>query len=290
MSTFSTSGAKQHLAGATAFLSANTLVSKVAFLLMVLITFILLFRAASMVLTMLMTPSSNPKLVKGMKDAKKIKVIAQDPRIAGSMPVTRSNNQRGGVEFTWTVWLFIDDLQYKAGSRKHIFHNGSERLKNDSAFPNHAPGLYLHPTRNTLIVVMNTFENIMEEVEINDIPLHKWINIGIRVKGNIMDIYINGQLGLRHIFKSVPKQNYGNVFVNMNGGFSGKISDLWYHNKALTGTQIFDIVKHGPDMTNDSSMDVFPPYFSMKWFFENNDAPATGGVHWPLNSSNNVNI
>ena len=225
-----------------------------------------------------------------MKDAKKIKVIAQDPRIAGSMPVTRSNNQRGGVEFTWTTWLFIDDLQYKAGSRKHIFHKGSERLKNDSAFPNNAPGLYLHSTRNTLIVVMNTFENIMEEVEINDIPLHKWINIGIRVKGNIMDIYINGQLGLRHIFKSVPKQNYGNVFVNMNGGFSGKISDLWYHNKALTGTQILDIVKNGPDLTNDSSIDVFPPYFSMKWFFENNDAPATGGVHWPLNSSNNVNI
>lgn len=284
-------GASQRLQGAGTFLNANTLVSKVVFLLLVLLLFIFLFRAASMVLGMIFLPSKNPKLVKGMKDAKKIKVIAQDPRIAGSMPVLRSNNQRGGVEFTWTVWLFIDDLQYKMGKRKHIFHKGSESIRDNTAFPNNAPGLYIHPTRNSLIVVMNTFENIMEEVDINDVPLNKWMNVGIKVKGNIMDIYMNGQLVLRHIFKSVPKQNYGNVFVNMNGGFSGNLSDLWYHNQALTGTQIMDIVKQGPDLTMDDTMNVFPPYYSMKWYFENNEAPLSPAApHWPLDSTNNVGL
>jgi hypothetical protein len=275
----------------SAFLSTNSLVSKVVFLLLVLILFIFLFRTASMILGMFFLPSQNPKLVKGMKDAKKIKVISQNPKVKGSIPVMRSNNQRGGVEFTWTVWLFIDDLQYKMGQRKHIFHKGSEKIQDHTAFPNNAPGLYLHPTRNSLIVVMNTFENIMEEVDINDIPMNKWINIGIRVKGKTMDIYVNGRLALRHIFKSVPKQNYGNVFVNMNGGFSGNLSDLWYHSRALTGTQIADIVSNGPDLTMDDTMIVFPPYFSTKWFFENGEAPRSPAApHWPLDSKNNTGL
>ena len=277
------------LDGAKTFLTANTLVSKVVFLILILLLFIFLFRIFSSLLAMLFLPSRNPKLVKGMKSGKKIKVIPQDPNIKNSIPVMRSNNQRGGVEFTWTIWLYIDTLNYKLGQRKHIFHKGSQsRDGSGNAFPNNGPGLYLHPTRNSLIVVMNTFDKILEEVDINDIPMKKWVNIGIRVKGKTMDIYVNGQLALRHIFKSVPKQNYGNVFVNMNGGFDGEISDLWYHDSALTGTQIADIVRDGPDLTQDKSMVVFPPYFSLKWFFENNEAPATGAPNWPLDSTNNT--
>ncbi len=36
--------------------------------------------------------------------------------------------------------------------------------------PNNAPGLYIHPTKNAFIVVMNTYKQINEEVVINDIP------------------------------------------------------------------------------------------------------------------------
>ncbi len=286
--------------GAKTFLGANTLVSKVVFLILILLLFIFLFRMGSSLLAMLFMPSRNPKLVKGMKSGKKIKVIPQNPNIKNSIPVMRSNNERGGLEFTWTVWLFIESLEYKRGERKHIFHKGSQHLSSGknvepsfvgpAAYPNNGPGLYLHPTRNSLIIVMNTFEKIMEEVEINDVPLHKWVNVGIRVKGEIMDVYVNGQLALRHIFKSVPKQNYGNVFVNMNGGFDGEMSDLWYHDRALTGTQIMDIVRQGPDLTRDDTMVVFPPYFSLKWFFENNEAPAKGSPNWPLDSANNTGL
>ena len=41
---------------------------------------------------------------------------------------------------------------------------------------------------------MNTFNNIVEEVEVNDVPLNKWILLGIRVKDNKMDVYINGTI------------------------------------------------------------------------------------------------
>ena len=123
---------------------------------------------------MLFLPSRNPKLVKGMKSGKKIKVIPQDPNIKNSIPVMRSNNQRGGVEFTWTIWLYIDTLNYKLGQRKHIFHKGSDTFARENkwpktnegvdvsqmAFPNNSPGLFISENSNELIVTVNTFEYI----------------------------------------------------------------------------------------------------------------------------------
>ena len=114
---------------------------------------------------------------------------------------------------------------------------------------------------------MNTFNNVIEEVEIDDIPLHKWINVVLKVKGKNMDTYINGTIVNRHIFSSIPKQNYGDVYVNDNGGYSGLLSSLRYYSYALTGVEIEELVKAGPNMTADDSLRVFPPYFSMRWFF-----------------------
>jgi len=262
----------KYVSGSKTFLSSNSLVAKVVFLILVVMLFVFLLRAGVMLMGWLLSPSPNPKVVKGLKDAKKLKVAIQNPNLSGAIPIIRSKNQRGGMEFTWSVWLYIDDLQYKMGQVKHIFHKGSEQSKDGKAYPNNAPGLYLHPTRNTLIISMNTYTAMNEEVEINDIPLNKWINVAIRVRGRNLDVYINGQLALRHVFTS-------------NGGYSGSMSDLWYHDYALTGTQIMDIVRDGPDLTVETTKTLaVPPYLSLKWFFENDQAPAVGGPHWPTDS------
>jgi len=271
--------------GTKSFLSSNSLVAKVVFLILVAIGFILLIRWGSQILTMVMAPKRSPKLISGMKPAEVAKVVTQDPAIPGSIPVMRSTNQRDGLEFTYTCWLFINHLQ-ATGTRKHVFHKGSSSQKQDgngTYFPNNGPGVYIHPTRNTLIIVMNTFNNIVEEVEVNDIPLNKWILLGIRVEDNKMDVYVNGTIVLRHVFKSVPKQNYGDVYVNMNSGFNGLMSDLWYHDRALSGTEIEQIVEAGPDLTMEDSMNVFPHYLSLNWFFENDQAPSSGpnAATWP---------
>ena len=98
-----------------------------------------------------------------------------------------------------------------------------------------------------------------------------------------MDVYINGTIVLRHVFKSVPKQNYGDVYINMNSGFNGLMSDLWYHDRALSGTEIEQIVAAGPDLTMDDSTNIFPHYLSLNWFFENDQAPSSGpdAATWP---------
>ena len=272
--------------GSSAFLNSNSLAAKVVFLILVLISFILLIRWGASILTWVFAPVRSPKLIAGMKQAEDQVVIYQNPRTTGSIPVMRSKNQREGLEFTYTVWLFINNLQNTGNRRKHIFHKGSAPSSSsgngdDGVFsPNNAPGLYIHPSVNALVIVMNTFDKIMEEVTVNDIPLNKWINVAIRVEGKKMDVYINGTIALRHVFSSVPKQNYGNVYVNMNNGFNGLLSDLWYHDYALSGTQVDEIVAAGPDMTMTDSTNIFPKYLSLNWFFENDG--RTGADDTPV--------
>ena len=209
-----------------------------------------------------------------MKDGKKMLKITQDPKVNDSITLIRSNNQRYGTEFTYSVWLFIDDINYKPGQKKHIFHKGSE-LGNKAfkqgettiktkgmAFPNNGPGLYLTDETgdkaNTLVVVMNTYEEVIEEIEVPNIPINKWINVVIRVQNRVLDVYVNGSIAIRHKFTSVPKQNYGDVFINMNGGFSGQISSLQYFNRALSGVEIQSGNSAGPNMTTDQIHTYFP--------------------------------
>ena len=260
------------VSGTREFLQSNGLVAKVAFLVLVVILFVVILRLGTQFIGWLYSPSGSPYIVKGLKNAKHTKIVSTNPTIRGSKPILRSVNERYGIEFTWTVWLFIDDLEYRKGQLKHIFHKGDDKvISQDTEIfsTSTAPALYLHQNKNAFIIYMNTFGTMNEKVVVNDVPLNKWINVAIRIEGSTMDVYINGKVVLRHIFADVPKQNYGDTYVNANGGYSGLMSDLWYHNKALTGVEIMDIVRAGPDLTTDESIKVFPPYFSLLWYFQN---------------------
>ena len=138
--------------------------------------------------------------------------------------------------------------------------------------PNNAPGLYIAPNTNALVVVMNTFNNIEEKLVIDNIPINKWICVQIRVENHQLDVFINGKLAKRLIMKGVPKQNYGDVYTSMNGGFSGYMSNLRYFNNALGTAQIQRIVDSGPnlEMTGSAITDSKPRYLSLRWFFMGN--------------------
>ncbi len=254
------------------FLQSNSFVAKLSFLLLVIIAFVVLMRVGVQTLAYLLAPKNSPILVSGMKDAKKMVVIPQDPAAKHAIPLKRSVDQDTGAEFTYSTWIYIDDLEYLRGQYKHIFHKGNDKIEFDGErigmnFPNNAPGLYIHPNKNTLVFVMNTFKNIDERVEIDSIPLNKWIHVIVRLEGRNLDIYVNGNIAKRHELSDVPKQNYGDLYVNMNGGFSGLVSDLRYFNYGLSPAEIMSVSNKEPNMKTDNSMNVFPPYFSLRWYF-----------------------
>ena len=233
--------------GTKEFLESNGLVAKVAFLLLVLVVFVIAVRFSAQLLAWLFSYNNQPHLIDGMINAKNMMVIPQDPNNRNSIPIIRSDNQANGIEFTYSVWIFIDDLVYQQGQYRHIFHKGNDNINYTSQptgmnQPNNAPGLYIAPNTNALVVVMNTFNDIEEKVTIDDIPMNKWVCVQLRVENHQLDTYINGKLAKRLIMKGVPKQNYGDVFVGMNGGFSGYISDLRYFNYGLGTGKIQSIV------------------------------------------------
>jgi hypothetical protein len=221
-------------------------------------------------------PSANPYVVKGLIPGNTPLIISQDPNVKGSIPIERADNQEYGLEFSWAVWLNISDLG-KTGEYQHIFHKGDNNIQAAGQhigmnFPNNAPGLYLAPNKNELVVIMNTFTTINEEVRIPNIPLNKWLHVIIRVENSNLDIYINGSLAKRHVLGNVAKQNYGNVNVGLNGGFSGFISNLRYHNYSISPGEIISIVDAGPNLTvnsQQSNMTNNPPYLSLQWYVQN---------------------
>jgi hypothetical protein len=275
-------GSTNYVSGNRDFLRSNSIIARLAFLLLILFLFIIALRLGISFLGWLFSPSKEPTLIDGMIDSKEMQVITQDPNVKGNIPILRSNNEIGGIEFTWSVWVYINNLTYKDGQYRHIFHKGDERLisKDDNrlgmVYPNNAPGLYIGPNTNTIVIIMNTFENITEEITIDNIPIKKWVNVIIRCNGNILDIFINGTLTRRHILKSVPKQNYGDVFVSMNGGFDGYTSNLKYFDYAIGTNKIQQIMKNGPNlkMKSDSVKSLKDPqYLALRWYFtESNTA------------------
>ena len=216
---FSRFSSNKYISGTKDFLESNSIVAKFAFLLLVLLVFVLALRLGTSIMSWIFSPSPNPILINGMIDAKQMMRIPQDPSVNGAIPIMRSKGSDDGLVFTWSVWINIEDLQYRQNEYKHIFHKGNDDINVTNVpigmnQPNNAPGLYIAPDTNDLVVVMNTFENINEEVIIKDIPLNKWVNVIIRVdEQHKLDVYINGRLVRRHILKSVPRQNYGDVYV-----------------------------------------------------------------------------
>jgi hypothetical protein len=277
---FSSFSSNKYLSGTKDFLESNSIIAKFAFLLLILILFVMALRLGTAIMAYIFSPNGNPILMNGMIDAKQFMKIPQDPNVNGSIPIMRSNNSSDGLVFTWSVWINIEELQYRNGEYKHIFHKGNDDINTTTIpigmnYPNNAPGLYIAPTTNDLIVVMNTFENITEEVLIKDIPLNKWVNVIIRVdEQRKLDVYINGRLVRRHILKSLPRQNYDDVYVSMNGGFSGYTSSLRYFDTAIGTSQIQSIVDKGPSVkmlgSSVNATKSYSQYLSLRWYFSGN--------------------
>ena len=265
--------------GSKDFLESNSWVAKIAFLLMVIIGFAVLFRLMVALITWLFSPSGKVILVDGYINGSDSTIISQNPDIKKSITVVRSMNEKTGIEFTWSVWLyfngFTNDTQYH-----HVFNKGNKEPNSEGIVsPNNAPGLYVNPKYDGIRVIVNSFNDpFSDTIDINDLPIAKWMNVVVRIQGKNCDVYVNGRLTRRRIMKDVVKQNYDDVNICLNGGFSGYLSNLTYYNNAISIAEIQDILVSGPKMKSASKNfdDNFnrPRYLADRWYFDQNDVPA----------------
>lgn len=230
---------------------------------------------------------ASPYLLKGSVAGNRSRIVYQDPNNTESVPILRSRDEKGGIEFTYTIWLNVNDwVNYRTGLWKHVFHKGSS---NSFPPPEHssqlgatsstssgtgnqyamiaAPGLWFHPNTNSLRLYMNTFKNMNEYIDIENIPTNKWYHLTIVVKETSLNLYVNGFLKQKHHLSSLPRQNFGNAYIGMHGGFSGSVADLKYYNYALTSAEILRAVGKPPSsMTCTDGSGNSPPYLDTNWW------------------------
>jgi hypothetical protein len=143
----------------SSFLDSNGLIAKFVFLILVLLAFLALLYLGIQLIAYFTQPSGSPYLVYGLLPGTTSATITQDPTKTGSIPVLRSNNATTGIEFTWSVWLFVDplnsatddavsDSNAKAVKYHTIFVKGDGKPSKVFPYginqPNNGPGVYLY--------------------------------------------------------------------------------------------------------------------------------------------------
>ena len=258
------------------FIESNTIVTKLVFLILILIFFLMLMNLGIFLVIYFSTPDKNPFLVDGMIAGNRSKTIYQDPNNANAITLYRSNNQTDGIEFTWSVWLLRNELSAST-NYENIFNKGSDDYTtsgNGKASLGNAPGVYFKNTggtTNQLEIFMDTISDSGIQVEesetIDNLPLGRWFHLAIRMENKIMDVYVNGVVTKRVAFENVPFQNYRNVYVCNNGGFNGNLSDLRYFDNALSVFQIMNTVEAGPNTrSSDADRNTKFTYLSKKGY------------------------
>jgi hypothetical protein len=288
------------------FMDSNSLVAKFAFILMVFIVFSAAVKLSIIGLSYIMLPSMSPYVLDGTASTEEMAMtISQDPSKPDSVFISRSSNEDGGLEYTWSTWFFINQVPLKKDRYSRIFSKGGEGTKSSTDgiyYPNNAPGLYIrftdsvtdtNPDRTdqgvnvSLLAVVdvsgkndNTGSsqlhlNLHERLIATDIPMKNWVNAVIRVTNNVIDLYINGRLAQRRKTAGVPLQNYGKVNIGEGKAvdrFSGYISTIQYFNYSIGATKIKSIVDEGPKMNmvstsaDASATKSAGSYLSNNWY------------------------
>ena len=259
------------------FAESNGLVAKFAFIIFVLIIFLFLFKLGVQALGYFLSPSKNPFIVYGKLEGGTAVTISQNPANTNAIPIYRSNNEFTGAEFTWSVWLYLNlspgsnDTQFKT-----VFVKGpSAANPNTGIHTSNGPGLYANCSTKGIGHLKFVFDDIRSnknEITVENVPLQKWVHVDFRLKNTVLDVYINGSINNRYQLRAAPKQNYYDINIGANGGYSGYLSNLRYYDHALNVFDINNIVMFGPNTANSSLSSDYQSangdysYLSTKWY------------------------
>jgi hypothetical protein len=215
--------------------------------------------------------------------------IYQNPLLhpTDAKTVGLSENERTGIEFAYSFYMMVypdtitgDDVLF------HVFHKGYQ-----CAWPLMGPAVFMRGNSNTMRIVMNSYTNPYNYVDVPNIPMKKWIHVVLNSHKNSLEVHLNGNIINRITFdESLPYQNFGDIFVFNNANYivnlvdqpkfqvqgcmSGYLSNLTYARYALSYNEIQALLNAGPSknilQTANKDRSNLPPYLADDWW--------TGGV------------
>lgn len=200
----------------------------------------------------------SPKvLIKGKLGNGTTKTIQTDPNEKNSVEIVRSEN---GLQFAYSMWLNVKTIP-AADSSSNFFRKGSDGEA--------GPALYLSKVSDdpmlSLGVEMDEYDQPLDAIVVDHIPLKKWFNLVVVVTQPHMYVYINGSLKDNYTTDSVFEQNVGNISITTD---MADIADLTYYANALNGFEIRNIVSKGVDTSTSQKIEdeVFPSYLHNSFY------------------------
>ena len=223
----------------------------------------------------------------------KMYTAIQNPGSPKAKTVLLSDNQRSGVEFSYSMFINIDSATFSSGNSKvlHILHKGYSKM-----YPLLGPGIFCRGDINTIRIYMNSYKTWNNFVEINNIPVDNWFHLTVSCKGNTVYIYVNGNLKqkLKMNDNTPPYQNYGDIYlfsgrrnevkqaytpslnqgentsIVFDGAAKGMVSRVYYYNYALSYSEIQTLMNMGPSpKIVGANSAVMTTYLADTWWTNN---------------------
>jgi hypothetical protein len=221
-------------------------------------------------------------------------IINQHPNDPYYKLMPFSDNERSGAEFSYSFFLWVNPSSFRQEEGLlHIMHKGYS-----FPYPLMSPGVFLKSNTNSIRVYMNSSQSWNNYIEVENIPVKKWVHITIVGRANGLEIYINGNLTKKlNMENAVFYQNFGNLYLfnsrstvsgggtpvlnptiipSMNGEmlqlfgtYNGNMSRLVYFSYALSYTEIQTLVNEGPSRKTETNSQDAPPYLEDAWWVTN---------------------
>ncbi len=182
---------------------------------------------------------------------------------AQMMQTIKANDleKNNSVNFTYSIWLYIDDWNTHYGKEKYIFGRmpmpqGSERQP--------CPLVYLDKNQNDIVIELTTTKAVtavqassgvqavqgvsavIKKYTIQNIPIQKWVFFMMSVYGRTLDVYIDGKLVNTFVLPDIPVISQDtDVYVTPDGGFSGWTTRFQYSGDATNPQTAWDMYKKG---------------------------------------------
>ena len=173
-----------------------------------------------------------------LEDAKKMQQIT-----ASSLGSSDSNSS---ANFTYSVWFYVDDWNYKYGDPKIVLAHGSDQSANGGF------GIVLGGMQNDLNIAVETYPSqtstsgTVHTCNVQNIPLQKWVHCLVSVYGKSLDVYIDGKLVRTCVLPGIAKVDVSkDMFITPLGGFSGFTSNTQFWANATNPQEAYNIYKKG---------------------------------------------
>jgi hypothetical protein len=178
---------------------------------------------------------------------------------ASSLNPNTSSGAGVTTDFTYSIWFYVDDWNYRYGETKVLFG----RVNNSKAS---CPLVTFGKVLNNIDVSLAYYTSPNENTDSDDsttqpapdanfrnhncplanVPIQKWVNLLISLYGRTLDVYMDGKLVRTCILPNVPYIDQTlPLYITPSGGFSGWTSKFQYWPQACDPQKAWNIYKAG---------------------------------------------